>query len=99
MDWILDAPFNFRKRFVQALADSDGRVNNYVVEIVSVPNAEFFERLLHTLGLPSAYTRIEYGHPLRTSVKAKEAAELPKFNELVKGYRYELLMKYKDKQH
>ncbi len=97
MDWILDAPFDFRKRFVQALADSDGRVKSYVVEIVSVPNAEFFERLLHTLGLPSAYTRIEYGQPLRTSVRAKEAAELPIFNELVQGYRYELLMR--NKQH
>jgi len=95
MDWILDAPFNFRKRFVQALADSDGRVNSYVVEIVSVPNAEFLERLLHTLGLPSAYTRIEYGQPLRTSVRAKEAAALPIFNEFVKSYRYELLMRYK----
>jgi hypothetical protein len=89
MDWILDAPFNFRKRFVQALADSDGTVKSYVVEIVSVPNAEFFERLLHTLGLPSAYTRIEYGQPLRSSVRAKEAAALPIFNELVKGYRYD----------
>jgi len=50
---------------------------------------------LHTLDLPSAYTRIEYGQPLRTSVRAKEAANLPIFNEIVKGYRYEHLMRYK----
>jgi hypothetical protein len=95
MDWILEAPLSFRKRFVQALADSDGRVNSYVVEIVSVPNAEFFTHLLHTLGLASAYTRIEYGQPLRTIVRAKEAAALPIFNEFVKSYRYERLMHYK----
>jgi hypothetical protein len=95
MDWIFEAPFDFRKRFVQAIADSDGRVKSYVVEIVSVPNADFVTRLLHTLDLPSAYTRIEYGQPLRTSVRAKEAAELPIFNEFIKSYRYEYLMRYK----
>jgi hypothetical protein len=95
MDWVFKAPFDFRKRFVQGIADSDGRVNSYVVEIVSVPNAEFVTRLLHTLDLPSAYTRIEYGQPLRTSVRAKEAANLPIFSEIVKGYRYEHLMRYK----
>ena len=95
MDWIFEAPFGFRKRFVQGIADSDGRVNSYVVEIVSVPNADFFTRLLHTLDLPSAYTRIEYGQPLRTSVRAKEAANLPIFNEFIKSYRYDSLMRYK----
>jgi hypothetical protein len=97
MDWIFESQFGFRKRFVQGVADSDGRVGSYVVEIVSVPNAEFFERLLHTLDLPSAYTRFEYGQPLRTVVRAREAAELPIFNEIAKGYRYELLMTYKRK--
>jgi hypothetical protein len=95
MDWILAAPQPFRKRFVQAVADSDGRVNSYVVQIVSVPNADFLTTLLHTLEIPSAYTRVEYGQRLRTSARAKEAAELPIFNEITKGYRYELLMRYK----
>jgi hypothetical protein len=95
MDWIFEAPFDFRKRFVQAIADSDGRVKSYVVEIVSVPNADFVTCFLHTLDLPSAYTRIEYGQLLRTSVRAKEAAELPIFNEFIKSYRYEYLMRYK----
>jgi hypothetical protein len=95
MEWIFEAPFDFRKRFVQGIADSDGHVKSYVVEIVSVPNADFFTRLLRTLNMPSAYTRIEYGQRLRTSVRAKEAAELPIFNEHTKGYRYELLMHYK----
>ena len=95
MDWIVEAPFGFRKGFVQGVADSDGRVNSYVVEIVSVPNAEFFTSLLHTLDMPSAYTRAEYGKLLRTVVKAREAVKLPIFNEIVKSYRYERLMKYK----
>jgi hypothetical protein len=95
MQWILGAPTEFRKRFVQAVADSDARVNSYVVEIVSLPNAEFFAQLLHTLDMPSARTRTENGEELRTIIRAKEAAELPIFNEITKGYRYELLMKYK----
>jgi hypothetical protein len=95
MQWILGTSRAFRKRFVQAVADSDARVNSYVVEVVSLPNAEFFAQLLHTLDMPSARTRAENGEELRTIIRAKEAAELPIFNEITKGYRYELLMKYK----
>jgi len=96
IEWIFKMPYDFRKRFVQALADSDGSVRSYTVEITSVPNAEFVTRLLHSLNLNSAYTRKEYGNELRTVVKAREAAKLPIFNEFVKGYRYDQLMSYSD---
>jgi transcriptional regulator with XRE-family HTH domain len=94
MDWISSTPFEFRKRFIQGLADSDGRVSRYLVEIVSTPNADFVTELLHSLGLTSAYTRLEYGKPLRTAVRAIEAATLPIFNEYTKGYRFSKLMWY-----
>jgi transposase-like protein len=92
MQWILDTPFDFRKRFVQALSDSDASVKEYAVVLTSVPNADFITKLLHSLGLASARTVYEYGEPLRTSVLRKEAAALPMFNELTKGYRYRKLI-------
>jgi transposase-like protein len=94
MDWIFSMPYSFRKQFVQALGDSDGTVRPYTVEITSVPNAEFLTKLLHSLGLKTAFTRLENGKPLRTVVHNKEAVKLPIFNEFVKGYRYQKLQQY-----
>ena len=94
MHWIFDTPYNFRKRFVQAVADSDGTVRPYSVEIVSVPNTEFIIRLLRSLGMTSAHARTENGKPLRSVVTIKEAAKLPIFNEFTHGYRYQKLQKY-----
>jgi len=92
MEWILDTPAEFRKRFVQGMADSDGTVRYYVVEITSVPNSEFVTRLLHSLGLHTAYARDEDGVPMRTVVKNTEAAHLPIFNEFAQTYRYKQLL-------
>jgi len=94
MQWILDTPAPFRRRFVQGLADSDGSVKSYVVEVTSVPNSEFIVAVLRSLGLGTAHVVIEDGIPLRTRVQAKEAARLPMFNEWTKGYRYEQLLEY-----
>src|SRR3989454_549959 len=94
MDWILDTPYSFRKRFVQAIADSDGTVRPYAVEIVSVPNTEFIIKLLRSLGMISAFMRIENGKPLRSVVRINEAAKLPIFNEFTHGYRYQKLQQY-----
>ena len=95
ISWLVGAPFEFRKRFIQALADSDGCVKKYVVEITSVPNADLITELLHSLGLKSAYTRTEKGIKLRSVVRAVEAAEIPILNELVHSYRYDKLLRYK----
>lgn len=92
MDWILRAPPEFRKRFVQGLADSDATVKPYEVVITSVPNAEFTSTLLQGLGLTSAHVVIEGGRPLRTMVSRRQGATLPIFNEFVKGYSYRKLM-------
>ncbi len=94
MDWIFNTPFDFRKRFVQALADSDGTVKLYTVVITSTPNAEFLTKLFHSLGLKSARTKYENGKPLRTAINAREAAKLPVFSEFAKGYRYQKLQQY-----
>ena len=95
MEWIFATPFAFRMRFAQGVADSDACVKKYVVEITSLPNAEFVKRLLWSVGLMSAYVRIENGLALRTVVRAIEAADLPLINEFTNGYRYEQLMRYK----
>ena len=94
MDWIFGMSPDFRKRFIQGLADSDGTVRPYVVEITSTPNAELVTRILQSLGLTSAYSREENGEMLRTVVRNAEAANLPIFNEFTKGYRYQLLKSY-----
>lgn len=94
MDWVFNTPFDFRKRFVQALADSDGTVKPYTVVITSTPNAEFLTKLFHSLGLESARTKYENGKPLRTAINAREAAKLPVFSEFAKGYRYQKLQQY-----
>jgi len=95
MNWIDRMPKSFILRFVQALADSDGSVKKYLVEIASMPNAEFITSLLHHLGLTNTYTRHENGKPMRTVIRAIEAANLPVFNEFSRGYRFDRLMKYK----
>jgi len=92
MDWIFGMPSPFRIRFIQGAADSDGTARRYVVDIASVPNAEFFTRLLRSLGMASAHVAYENGVPLRTALKTNEAARIPIFNEFVKSYRYQRMM-------
>jgi hypothetical protein len=88
MDWIFTMPREFKIRFVQGLADSDGTVKPSEVIITSVPNADFLTKLLRDRGMSTAHTIYEYGKPLRTMVNRKQAATLPVFNEFVQGYRY-----------
>ena len=92
MDWILGMPRPFRVRFIQGAADSDGTARQYVVDIASVPNAEFFTRLLQGLGMTSAHVAYESGVPLRTALKTSEAARMPIFSEFVRSYRYQRMM-------
>ncbi len=94
MGWILGTPFEFRKRFIQGMADSDGSVKEYGVVVTSIPNADFTTSLLRSLGLATARTYYENGAPARTYVNAKEATKIPIFNEFVKSYRYKALMRY-----
>jgi hypothetical protein len=96
MDWIFKTSFEFRKRFLQALADSDGSVKPYVVILTSVPNAEFVTKLLHSVGIKSAHVIHEDGSDLRTSMNTREASQLPIFNEFSNGYRYRQLMERKN---
>jgi hypothetical protein len=88
MEWIFNAPREFRLRFIQGLADSDGSVKPYEVVITSVPNADLVTKLLQSLEMTTAHTLYENGVPLRTQVNRKQAATLPIFNEIVQGYRY-----------
>ena len=92
MEWILDSPAEFRKGFVQGLADSDGTVRPYTVEIASVPNSEFVAKLLRGLGLGSAHSIKEDDMLMRVSLKSADAASLPIFNEFVRSYRYQQLL-------
>jgi hypothetical protein len=92
MDWIFDTPQQFRLRFIQGAADSDGCARRYSVDIASVPNAEFFAKLLKSMGVNSARVAYEHGIPLRTAMRTREAAKLPIFNEFVRSYRYQRMM-------
>ncbi len=92
MEWISLTPFNFRKRFAQGIADSDGTARKYTVDIASMPNAEFVTSLLAGLGMASAHTLYEHGKAMRSSISNREAAKLPIFSEFAKGYRYQRLM-------
>ena len=89
MDWIFNTSRDFRIRFVQGVADSDGCVKDYVVEIASVPNSAFLARLLQSLGVTSAHVAYEGGEPLKTRMNRKQASALPVFNEFVNSYRYQ----------
>ena len=92
MPWMLTAPREIRRRFIQGLADSDGTVKSSgSVEIVSVPNSEFVVEVLKSLGLNSAHVIVEGGKPIRTKVSSREAWNLPMFNEWLQSYRYQRL--------
>ncbi|MDG6988304.1 MAG: hypothetical protein JRN21_03155 [Nitrososphaerota archaeon] len=92
MEWIFDMPESFRKRFIQGVADSDGCVKRYVVEIASVPNSEFITRVLRSLGMTSAHVAFEGGEPLKARLNRREASTLPVFSEYVKSYRFQKMM-------
>ncbi len=94
MDWIFDTPSLFRTRFVQGVADSDGCVKSYEVEIASVPNSHFMTKLLQSLGMTTAHVAFEGGEPLKTRLDARQASALPIFNEFVKSYRYQKMLSY-----
>jgi hypothetical protein len=94
MDWILDTPRLFRIRFVQGASDSDGTVKRSEVEIISVPNSEFFAKILQGLGMSTAHATTEKGTLLRTRLNRKQASTLPIFNEFVKSYRYQRMMNW-----
>jgi transposase-like protein len=91
MNWIFATPRSFRLRFVQGAADSDGCAKS-VVEIASVPNAQFFVDILKSMGLNSAHLGYDSGKPLKTVLSRSDAATLPIFNEFVKSYRYHRLI-------
>jgi len=93
MGWIFDTPRAFRVRFLQGTADSDGCIKGYEVEIESVPNAQFFANLLQGLGMRTAHVSYEGGEPLKTMVSRREASTLPIFNEFIKSYRYQKMMR------
>ncbi|HEV2225620.1 MAG TPA: hypothetical protein VGR56_02300 [Nitrososphaerales archaeon] len=94
MEWIMSMPTIILRRFIQGVSDSDATVRRYVVEIASMPNADFVTGVLTKLGAKSARTMIEDGRPMRSSLLIREAASLPIFNEFVRGYRYQALMRY-----
>jgi transposase-like protein len=94
MDWIFLTPPEFRKRFVQGMADSDGSVGRSGVKIASVPNAHFVAKVLQSLNLHTAHVLYENGKPLTTYVNAREAVRLPIFSEFVKSYRFQKLQRF-----
>ena len=93
IDWIFETSTSFRVRFMQGVADSDGCVKSYVVEIESVPNSALLVEILHGVGITSAHIGYEKGLPEKTRMNRRQASTLPIFNEFVRSYRYERMMK------
>src|SRR5438552_4414496 len=84
MPWINTCPRDFIIAFLQGLADSDGHVHksrNYA-EISSVPNSEFYHRLVENLGYTAkAYT---FDNPKVIRMDLSTAYNIPLFNPIVR---------------
>jgi transposase-like protein len=89
MNWVFGTPVAFRTRLIQGVADSDGCVKRYVVEIESVPNTHFLVEILRSLGMTTAHVGYENGVPEKVRMNTKQALMLPIFNEHVRSYRYQ----------
>jgi hypothetical protein len=92
MPWIGSCPKEFVVAFLQGVAESDGYVSKTrnIVEIASVPNADFSYRLIHMLRFTARKYAIRRPTRIRTSLEA--AAAIPLFNPLILSYRQNTLM-------
>jgi hypothetical protein len=92
MEWIHDSPRECIVAFLQGVADSDGYVSkqrNYA-EISSIPNAEFYRKLIRRIGFEAkTYPRNE--SPRVTRIDVSTAARLPLFNPTIQSYRHDQL--------
>jgi hypothetical protein len=78
-DWVLSAPENLRKSFVQGVCDGDGHVcvNSQEVAIGTKCNQPFYKALLKTLGIESLSTPKE--SLVKQSNSILRASEIPLF--------------------
>ena len=91
LNWMLQAPKQFKIWFLQGLADSDGNVDweSRTIYIFAEPNAEQVAEILGSLNVVVRRTMM---HGLDSLIlKAEDAIRLPVFNPHVNSHRYQRL--------
>ncbi|MDV3243601.1 MAG: hypothetical protein LYZ66_00330 [Nitrososphaerales archaeon] len=88
MEWVLDAPAEFRRGLVQGLAESDGSVSiaSQTVEFWIGPNWDFVSRLLLSFGVSSFRNREALSV---TKNQIKKLYEIPAFSPILRTVRYD----------
>jgi hypothetical protein len=99
MKWIFSSPPEFRKWFIQGLADSDGFVglSNKNFGIITDPNTKLIKRIIESLGIKvkDGY----FGNLESVFINLHDAYKLPLFNPFVKSYRYLRIEKMEKSKH
>ena len=87
MDWVMEAPVEFRRGLVQGVAESDGSVAiaSQTVEFWIGPNWDFFKGVLSTFGVKSFQNREALSV---TKKQVANLAKIPPFNPLLMTVRY-----------
>ena len=89
MDWIFDAPRDFRVSFLQGMAESDGWVDagSDVVIFVSSPNDRFFGTLLTSLKI--SHRLYHQRHANIIAIPTESGLGLPIFSARIRSNNYE----------
>ena len=87
MDWAIEAPVDFRRGFLQGIAESDGSVSiaSQTVELWVEPSRDLISKLLMTFGVRSFNNRQALSI---TKSQVKKAFDIPLFSPSIKTVRY-----------
>lgn len=93
--WILGSPREFKIKFLQGLADSDGFVDFSArqVGIITHPNTDLIVRIFESLGVKTRKRFFTSNGLWSLMFNIKDAYNLPIFNEYVRSYRYKEMEK------
>lgn len=98
MDWVTDAPEDFRRGLVQGIAESDGSVAvaSQTVEFWIGPNWDFFQRVLLTFGVRSFRSREALSV---TKTQVVNLGRIPPFAPHLKTARFQRFEKLVHARH
>jgi hypothetical protein len=98
MDWVPNAPEDFRRGLLQGIAESDGSVSiaSQTVEFWIGPNWDFVKRLLHTFDVKSFRNREALSVTKR---QVPRLAMIPAFSPTLRTVRYQRLEKLAGAKH
>jgi hypothetical protein len=98
MDWVYDAPTEFRRGMIQGIAESDGSVSmaSQTVEFWIGPNWNFFKQVLSTFGVKSFQNREALSV---TRSQVAKLGDIPAFSPVLKTVRYLRFQKLVNARH